>query len=383
MVLLAGTLVALARPVAADQYTDQISADQHQKQSIDQQIANLKAEIANAKDQEAKLQSVIAGLDAQISTTEGQIGAAKAQLAVIESNLAAAQAQLDEAKAQLAAEKRQLAKQIVVIYEMQQQSTPINNLLASGSFNSFWADVINGRRISDQELATVDEIHHQQDVIQSDVDAITAQRQQQQAMLGQLAAEQQQLDSQRAVQQAALAFLAYIQAQDQAREQQMQAAAAALDSQIAQLQQEEQLALAAGGGDGRFVWPDSGPISQGFGCTPFAFEPYDPSCPSKHFHSGIDIAGACGNSIYAADSGIAYIEPYQSYGYGNYIIMVHGNGWETLYGHMSGFAVGSGQTVHRGQQIGWEGSTGNSTGCHLHFGVNHNNQWVNPLAYLP
>jgi len=142
-------------------------------------------------------------------------------------------------------------------------------------------------------------------------------------------------------------------------------------------------ALAAGGGSGRFIWPESGPITQGFGCTQYTFEPYDPSCPAPHrFHNGLDIAGPCGNAIVAADSGIAYVEPYQAYGFGNYVIIVHGNGWETLYGHMSGFAIHGGQTVSRGQVIGYEGSTGNSTGCHLHFSVNHNNTWVNPLNYL-
>ena len=138
----------------------------------------------------------------------------------------------------------------------------------------------------------------------------------------------------------------------------------------------------AGGGSGHFIWPDTGPISQGFGCTPYPFEPYDPSCPQKHFHNGLDIAGACGNHIIAADAGIAYIEPFMGNGFGNYIIIVHGNGWQTLYGHLASFAIRSGQTVARGQLIGYEGTTGNSTGCHLHFGVNHNGQWVNPRAYL-
>jgi murein DD-endopeptidase MepM/ murein hydrolase activator NlpD len=380
--LIAASLTALARPAAADQFTDQITAAQQQKQKVDQEIANLKTQIASAKDQEAKLASIITGLNAQISATEAQVTAAKQQLAVIDANLAEAQVQLTAARSQLAAEKRQLSKQIIVIYEMQQQSTPINNLIASGSFNSFWTSVINSRRISDQELSTVDLIHQQQDVIQADVDSIWSQQQQQQAVVAQLFSAQQQLSGQRAVQQAALDYLARVQAQNQVREQQMEAADNALNAQIAQLQQEEAAALAAGGGSGRFVWPDSGPITQGFGCTPFSFEPYDASCPQRHFHNGLDIAGACGNNIYAGDAGIAHIEPYMNYGYGNYIIIVHGNGWESLYGHMSGFAIRNGQTVHRGQTIGWEGSTGNSTGCHLHFGINHNNQWVNPLNYL-
>ena len=380
--LIAATLSVVARPVHADQFTDRIAADQQQKQKVDSQLANLRAQIAAAKDQEAKLQSIITGLDAQINSTQAQIDVANQRLDAINANLAAAQLRLQAAQEELAREKRQLAKEIVIIYELQQQSTPINNLLASGSFNTFWASVINGRRISDQELATVDQIHHQQDVIQADVNDISNQRQQQQSVVAQLASFHDQLNQQRAVQQSALNYLAQVEAANEERARQMEAASAALNAQIAQLQQEEAAALSAGGGSGRFVWPDSGPISQGFGCTPYSFEPYDPNCSTRHFHNGIDIAGPCGNNIYAADAGIAHVEPFMPYGFGNYIIIVHGNGWETLYGHMAGFAVSDGQRVHRGQTIGWEGTTGNSTGCHLHFGVNLNNQWVNPLNYL-
>ena len=380
--LIAATLSVVARPVHADQFTDRIAADQQQKQKVDSQLANLRAQIAAAKDQEAKLQSIITGLDAQINSTQAQIDVANQRLDAINANLAAAQLRLQAAQEELAREKRQLAKEIVIIYELQQQSTPINNLLASGSFNTFWAGVINGRRISDQELATVDQIHHQQDVIQTDVNDISNQRQQQQSVVAQLASFHDQLNQQRAVQQSALNYLAQVEAANEERARQMEAASAALNAQIAQLQQEEAAALSAGGGSGRFVWPDSGPISQGFGCTPYSFEPYDPNCSTRHFHNGIDIAGPCGNNIYAADAGIAHVEPFMPYGFGNYIIIVHGNGWETLYGHMAGFAVSDGQRVHRGQTIGWEGTTGNSTGCHLHFGVNLNNQWVNPLNYL-
>lgn len=228
----------------------------------------------------------------------------------------------------------------------------------------------------------VAQIHQQQGVIAGDVANIQQEQLQQQGVVSDLYNAELQLDQQRNAQQTAFNYLQRVEAHDQQLALQWQAAYNVLNNQIAHLQAQERAALAAGGGSGRFVWPDSGPISQGFGCTPFVFEAYDPACATRHFHNGIDIAGPCGNDIVAADAGIAYIQPYQSWGFGNYIIIVHGNGWETLYGHMSGFAIGSGQTVHRGQLIGWEGTTGNSTGCHLHFGVNHNNVWVNPLAYL-
>jgi len=380
--MIAAVLVGIAPGVSADQYTDQIAADKHKRASVQQEIARLQAQIAAAKNQEAQLAAIISGLNTQIAGTEAQIATAQAQLQQIQANLAAAQARLALALSQLAAEKRQLSKELIIIYELQQQSTPLKNLLKTGNFNEFWTQLIDSRRISQTELNTVYQIQAKQAEIQAELALIASEQTQKKAVLDQLQTTQGELTQQRAVQQTALNALAALQARDEQLSQQWTAVYNQLNAQIAHLQQEEQAALAAGGGHGRFVWPESGPITQGFGCTPFTFEAYDPNCPSGHFHNGLDIAAACGTSIVAADSGIVYIQPYDPYGFGNYIIMVHGNGWETLYGHMDGFAVGNGRTVSRGQQIGWEGSTGNSTGCHLHFGVNHYNQWVNPLNYL-
>ncbi|MFA6027694.1 MAG: peptidoglycan DD-metalloendopeptidase family protein [Patescibacteria group bacterium] len=99
-------------------------------------------------------------------------------------------------------------------------------------------------------------------------------------------------------------------------------------------------------------------------------------------HIAIDVNCASGTPIYAAESGTATVIPNRGNGYGNYIIINHGNGMQTLYGHMTGFAVSNGQYVTRGQQIGYEGSTGWSTGPHLHFEVKINGANQNPWNYL-
>jgi murein DD-endopeptidase MepM/ murein hydrolase activator NlpD len=382
-VLIAVSLIAVARPTAADQYTDQIAADQAKQAKINAQIASLTAQIAAAQDQEVKLTAIISTLDGQIADTKGQVSAANAQLTQISSDLAASQASLVIAKQQLEHEKVQLERQVVIVYEVENQSTALANLLSDGNFNDFWTSVINNRRLSDAVKSQVDLMNEKQNEVQADVSRIADQQAQQRVVVAQLNGTLATLDGQRNARQSAVYYLQRLQAQDQTRMQQMQAANAALNNEIAQLQAQEAAAQAAGGGSGRFVWPDSGPISQGFGCTPYWFEPWDANCPNHHFHNGLDIAGACYNHIWAADSGIANIPPYMSYGYGNYIIIVHGNGWQTLYGHLAGFAIHNGQVVSRGQLIGYEGTTGNSTGCHLHFSVNHNGRWVNPLDYLP
>jgi murein DD-endopeptidase MepM/ murein hydrolase activator NlpD len=380
---LAASLFAIAQPTSADHITDHITQAQRQLNRVKAEIAALKAQIAAAKNQEAALAVIITGLDQRIATTAARVASATLRLSAINARLGTAQAQLADARAVLGTEEHLLSRELVVYYELENQSTPLSNLLASGDFNQFWTDVINGGRISARELQTVNLVSAQRTAVQADVARISVDQQKQRQLLSELRSVQQTLYDDRSVRTQAVTYLAQLQARDERSARAWEAAENAINGQIAKLQKEEAAARAAGGGSGHFIWPDTGPISQGFGCTSYPFEPYDPACPQKHFHNGLDIAGACGNNILAADTGIAYIEPFMAYGFGNYIIMVHGNGWQTLYGHLAGFAVHSGQRVLRGQLIGYEGTSGNSTGCHLHFSVNHNGQWVNPLAYLP
>jgi murein DD-endopeptidase MepM/ murein hydrolase activator NlpD len=201
-------------------------------------------------------------------------------------------------------------------------------------------------------------------------------------VLAQLHDQAANLQAELSARQDAADQLAQVQAQDQQRLAEAEQSAKELDAQIQELQAEAAAAARRGGGNGHFVWPESGPITQGFGCTPYQFEPWDPNCPSHHFHTGIDIGAAWGTPVGAGDAGIAHTYV-SSYGYGNHVIIVHGNGWVSIYGHLASFAVSDGQAVARGQTIGYEGSTGNSTGPHLHFEIRLNDVPQNPLQYLP
>jgi murein DD-endopeptidase MepM/ murein hydrolase activator NlpD len=101
-------------------------------------------------------------------------------------------------------------------------------------------------------------------------------------------------------------------------------------------------------------------------------------------HPAVDFAGSLGNAIYATDAGVVVYAGWNDYGYGNLIILDHGNSWQSLYGHLSQVNVSCGQSVGQGDVIGLMGSTGNSTGPHLHFELmNTNLGKVNPLDYLP
>jgi murein DD-endopeptidase MepM/ murein hydrolase activator NlpD len=122
-------------------------------------------------------------------------------------------------------------------------------------------------------------------------------------------------------------------------------------------------------GTGNWVWPTD---SHWVGGTQYT-----------DYHPAIDLHGTMGANIYAADSGVVVYAGWNVWGYGNLTVIDHGNGWQTVYGHQSTILVGCGANVYRGAIIGQVGSTGNSTGPHLHFEMNLNGVHYNPLTLLP
>ncbi len=117
---------------------------------------------------------------------------------------------------------------------------------------------------------------------------------------------------------------------------------------------------------GSFVWPAFGRITQSF----------------RWYHKGLDIANKSGGQIVAADSGTVIVAGWTNVGYGYHVIVDHGNGYQTLYGHLSAISVVSGQRVSRGAVLGQMGSTGRSTGTHLHFEIRTGSGNVDPMGYL-
>lgn len=130
----------------------------------------------------------------------------------------------------------------------------------------------------------------------------------------------------------------------------------------------------------RVAWPLHGVVTQPFGCTGFELEHPTTECPNG-FHLGLDIAQPQGTPIRAAASGLAYPLPDPAR-YGNFVIVQHVGGYATVYGHMSRFNVAWGQRVQAGDVIGFVGSTGNSTGPHLHFEVRYTATAYDPMPYL-
>ena len=131
-------------------------------------------------------------------------------------------------------------------------------------------------------------------------------------------------------------------------------------------------------GTGSFMWP----VPSSKLVTSLYGNRMHPILGYERYHSGVDINGTAGAGIVAADTGTVILTSYDAGGYGNYLVISHGNGTTTLYAHMSSVAVGTGTVVSKGQTIGYVGSTGLSTGPHLHFEITVNGGRVNPLSYF-
>jgi murein DD-endopeptidase MepM/ murein hydrolase activator NlpD len=163
---------------------------------------------------------------------------------------------------------------------------------------------------------------------------------------------------------------------------------AAADAELTRFIREQEAAAAAAAGGGStapapgsssvsgFQWPINGGVSSGYGYR------IHPIYGTRRLHTGLDISGGSGTPIAAAKGGTVLSAGWRG-GYGNAVVISHGGGITTLYAHQSQMNVSNGQQVSRGDIIGWVGSTGASTGPHLHFEVRVNGSPVNPRPYLP
>src|SRR5260370_32046600 len=193
------------------------------------------------------------------------------------------------------------------------------------------------------------------------------------ALLDQQKATQAELEKNVATQAVAMAYAKQLEIQLAEQYAKLRAERDKIDAQVAQLSLQYQAAgQKAGGGSGVVEWPLAacgyGCMSQRFGCSSVPLGYDDFGCPWPHkIHTGIDIAGPYGTQVVAADTGVAQLYP-GSIGYGNLLVMVHGNGYSTYYGHLAGYAPGlsSRQVDARGTTIAFQGSTGAATGAHLH-----------------
>jgi murein DD-endopeptidase MepM/ murein hydrolase activator NlpD len=352
------------------------------------QLQNIQAQIHDAQTQINTLYALIKQLNAQIAAQQALITQTQNKIFDLDRQIRFKQADLTRVQADVAIRDQLLGQRI----RYEDSHGPINYIelvLTASTFNDLVNRMIAAQQIaaSDRSLLNQLDIEHAQ--MQQAQEDLNTQRSQVAALLLQQQSEQADLEKNKSTQQQALQMAAELEVQLQAQYAQVEAQRAKIDAQVAQLmQQYDAAAEKAGGGSGAFEWPvpacTFACITQGFGCSTFYLEVYDPNCPYPHkIHTGIDIAGPYLTQVVAADTGVVYEYP-GSIGYGNMILMIHGNGYSTVYGHLDHYAPGlqNGEIVPRGTTIAFEGSTGWSTGPHLHFEIRVNDVYKDPCIWL-
>jgi murein DD-endopeptidase MepM/ murein hydrolase activator NlpD len=384
-------LAALVLAVAATlTFATSSSAQQSDKQQQQlQQQANdtgaaedaARSKLVQAQAEHQRLDGVLADVTARSQAATARLADAQATVDRLGFEALALQVKADATQKKLTSAQNDVRHSAVLLYRHGDGEAMIGLLGATDGSGTLVEGQQYLRRVSDKRQADARRVTK----LKKQLDAQRADVAQQKAAADQArqaaADEKAQLDALTAQQQSALAAATNAeQAASSARDQ----AVAAHDQAEADLQAESDriaaLAQSASSGpalgNGTFIWPVNGPITSGFGYRT------DPVTGLTAFHSGIDIGAACGTPIEAAGTGVVITAGWNSGGYGNMTLINHGNGLSTLYGHQSSIIVTASQSVTQGQVIGYVGSTGKSTGCHLHFEVRVNGTPVDPTGYL-
>lgn len=370
---------------------------------LDDQVSDLQGQIDSSRLEQENWEQVIQDVSARLKSIQADLDAATAKLKSIQAQQAQINAQIEQtkvdiAKAEAYLKTRQavLNRRVRAIY-MHGQLNYLEVILGANSFSDFANRLELLKRVIHSDYSLILEIQKQKAAIEAkkaqleadkkQLDALAAEAEKTQKEIAAKKAEQQKvLDAAKNNKAAAAQMERDLNSQlDQVRSLiQQRLAAAEAARQAAQQQQSSSDDGGGGGGGsddgyvqgtGSLGWPCSGPIT-----SPFGYRTH-PIFGTTIFHAGIDIGVDYGTPIHAADSGTVVYAGWIS-GYGNAVIIDHGGGLSTLYGHNQSLAVGEGQSVSKGQVVAYAGSTGNSTGPHCHFEVDVNGSPVNPMGYL-
>ncbi len=389
---------------------------------LSRQLDTAKAELAQVTAEYQRVLGLLEQVRVQVAEITARLAELRGQIAAINDQLEAVAADITEQTHQLEAREALLQDHMRTAYERTQVSL-LEVLLSAKSLDEVTTQFAYLLTVSDQDKALADEIRliREQLVIQKETlaEGRRALRASRDAALEEeelLAARQAELEDlerqtaelkaaaerkraeQEAALNAALEAQGNVAAQIAANEKAFAAANQLVNQLVAEqaaLEEARRRAAQEAANNATqvsargFMWPEASfTVTQEWGPTSFAMEPaytYQGTWYA-HFHGGIDIAGGCGTRIRAAATGVVVaagqaLWPFDP-GYG--VVIDHGGGIQTWYWHVqTNIPVRAGQPVTVGQLVAYEGSTGFSTGCHLHFAVNDHGVWENPRYYLP
>lgn len=369
---------------------------------LDDQVQDLQGQIDSSRLEQENWQQVIEDVSAKLKQIQADLDAANARLqsiqtkqAEINAQIAQTQNEIVKMEAYLKTRQDVLNRRVRAIY-MHGQLNYLEVILGANSFSDFANRVELLKRVIRSDYNLILEIQKQKAAIEAKKAQLEEDKRQLDALAAEAEKTRQEIAKKKAEQQKVLDVAKSNKAAAAQMEQDLNAQLASVRNLIQQRLAAAEAARQAaqqqaasddeggggGGSDDNYVqgtgamgWPCSGPIT-----SPFGYRTH-PIFGTTIFHAGIDIGVDYGTPIHAADSGVVVYSGWIS-GYGNAVIIDHGGGISTLYGHNQSLAVSEGQSVSKGSVIAYAGSTGNSTGPHCHFEVDVNGSPVNPMGYL-
>lgn len=366
-----------------------------EKARVDQHIAELQAEIGAAKAREGVLTSQLSEIASELRAAQSAVDEAQSTLDRLEAELATEQGQLERLTQLLHVQTRRLVRlqheyaRAVSVLEERVRSAYIHEppdalafIVSAASFSDLIDDYEFVKRIGAQDERIVQAVETAREQAAEErratvrtrtltaavVAVISARTTDARAVRDQLVADRDTLTAARHLKESAIVDARASREEYLAEVDGLAAQSASLAAAIRDAQGGGASSTGSPSAAG-LVWPVSGPVTSGFGMR------------WGRMHEGIDIAASIGTPVHAAAAGTVIYASWMT-GYGNLVVVDHGNGLATAYAHASALLVHVGQPVAQGQTVSLVGSTGNSTGPHLHFEVRVNGVAVDPLLYL-
>jgi murein DD-endopeptidase MepM/ murein hydrolase activator NlpD len=392
-------VLALVLAVAAPTTTT-TAPSQTRQSDIDTQIKTLRSQVAEASAEEADvldrldaagarrrdLERKVAALDGDIRKAEGELQAAAERLGAVSEDLNRAEAKFAATDVDLTSARHELADRAVTAYIHQPSAQAASVLLDGQSFRELAATRDFLRAFVEAQARSVDRYRALRDDLDAERQSLGALRTDVAGQRDIVAGHRDDLLTARTKQDALRVQVAAEEGTQKALLSEVRSRVKEFEAQIAALKKESDAIgrllrnrqsgqKLAPSGKGVLGVPVAGPITSGFGMR------VHPILQTQRMHTGIDFGASTGTPIKAAADGVVVVAGPRG-GYGNTVILDHGNALATLYAHQSRIVVAEGQTVAKGTTVGYVGSTGLATGPHLHFEVRVNGNPVDPMKYL-
>ena len=350
-----------------------------QKSDLQQKINDAKEEQAELQEQLDDEMKVISGLDYEISQAEEEISKLDGQISELEDSISEKEKLIEEKQKEYTKNEDLLEQRIVAMYETGETSF-LDMLFNSASLVDFISNYYTMSQLVQFDTELLQGIENDRKSIEEAKKELEDEKEEIEVLKNQKVEKANSLKAKKAQRQEKANNLSAGKKELQSKIDNYNAEIKKVDQQIAAIlaQAESQVNGSGLQFDGSFIWPCNNKI-----ITSTVKQRWG------RWHKGIDI-GARYESVYASASGYAYTLENPG-GYGHYILIVHGSGYCTLYGHLDSYRISSGQYVSQGQVIAISGNTGASTGPHLHFEVRRatsisnyfSSNFLNPLDYLP